>query len=68
MEKAGLPQISGWDSHDRHEAFLDAVRWGAVTNADRSFLQAPFRSGITIEDYQLDPLVRAIDMTSQDQD
>jgi superfamily II DNA or RNA helicase len=44
------------------EAFLDAVRWGAATNADRSFLQSPFRSGITIEDYQLDPLVRAIDM------
>lgn len=62
LERAGLPSITGWDSADRLEAFLDAVRWGAVTNADRSFLQAPFRSGITIEDYQLDPLVRAIDM------
>lgn len=62
LEKAGLPTISGWDSTDRLEAFLDAVRWGAVTNADRSFLQSPFRSGITIEDYQLDPLVRAVDM------
>jgi len=62
VEKAGLPQITGWDPADRLEAFLDAIRWGAATNADRSFLQAPFRSGITIEDYQLDPLVRAIDM------
>jgi len=62
LEKAGLPSITGWDSNDRLEAFLDAVRWGAVTNADRSFLQSPFRSGITIEDYQLDPLVRAIEM------
>lgn len=62
LERAGLPQITGVDSADRLDAFLDAVRWGAVTNADRSFLQAPFRSGITIEDYQLDPLVRAIDM------
>jgi len=62
IEKAGLPKITGWDSAERLEAFLDAVRWGAVTNADRSFLQAPFRSGITIEDYQLDPLVRAVDM------
>ncbi|MCY7990737.1 DISARM system SNF2-like helicase DrmD [Bacillus haynesii] len=62
VERAGLPQITGWDSADRLEGFLDAVRWGAATNADRSFLQAPFRSGITIEDYQLDPLVRAIDM------
>jgi len=62
LEKAGLPLITGWDSNDRLEAFLDAVRWGAVTNADRSFLQSPFRSGITIEDYQLDPLVRAVEM------
>ena len=62
LEKAGLPEITGWDPPEKLEAFLDAVRWGAVTNADRSFLQAPFRSGISIEDYQLDPLVRAIDM------
>ena len=62
LEKAGLPSITGWDTTERLDAFLDAVRWGAVTNADRSFLQSPFRSGITIEDYQLDPLVRAVDM------
>ena len=62
LERAGLPQPTGTDSEGHLEAFLDAVRWGAVTNADRSFLQAPFRSGISIEDYQLEPLVRAIDM------
>lgn len=62
LEKAGLPLITGHDDADRLDAFLDAVSWGAATNADRSFLQAPFRSGVTIEDYQLDPLVRAIDM------
>ena len=62
LERAGLPRITGRDPTDRLDAFLDAVRWGAATNADRSFLQSPFRSGITIEDYQLDPLVRAIDM------
>ena len=62
IEKAGLPAISGQDDTERLEAFLDAVRWGAATNADRGFLQAPFRSGVSIEDFQLDPLVRAIDM------
>lgn len=62
IEQAGLPKLSGSDDPERLEAFLDAVRWGAATNADRSFLQAPFRSGVSIEDYQLDPLVRAIDM------
>jgi superfamily II DNA or RNA helicase len=62
IEKAGLPSITGQDDTERLEAFLDAVRWGAATNADRGFLQAPFRSGVSIEDFQLDPLVRAIDM------
>ena len=62
LERASLPSVTGFDETETLETFLDAVRWGAVTNADRSFLQAPFRSGIAIEDYQLDPLVRALDM------
>lgn len=62
IETAGLPSVDGWDSCERIEAFLHAVRWGAATDADRSFLQAPFRSGVEIQDFQLDPLVRAIDM------
>lgn len=62
IEKAGLPSITGQDDTERLDAFLDAVRWGAATNADRGFLQAPFRSGVSIEDFQLDPLVRAVDM------
>ncbi len=62
LDTAGLPRMDGSDPVERLEAFLDAVRWGAATNADRSLLQAPFRSGVEIQDYQLDPLVRAIDM------
>jgi SNF2 family DNA or RNA helicase len=44
------------------DAFLDAVRWGAVSQADDKALQSPFRSGIEIDDYQLDPVVRALAM------
>ena len=62
IERAGLPSVTGQDDSNTLDAFLDAVRWGAATNADRGFLQAPFRSGVSIEDFQLDPLVRAIDM------
>lgn len=62
IERAGLPRITGLDDPPTLQAFLDAVVWGAATNADRGYLQAPFRSGVSIEDYQLDPLVRAIDM------
>lgn len=62
IERAGLPRVTGLDDPGTLQAFLDAVRWGAATNADRGYLQAPFRSGVSIEDFQLDPLVRAIDM------
>jgi hypothetical protein len=62
IERAGMPQITGLDDSPTLDAFLDAVRWGAATNADRGYLQAPFRSGVSIEDFQLDPLVRAVDM------
>jgi len=61
-EKVDLPDPVGFDSPERLDAFLDAVRWGAIASADVRALQAPFRSGIEIEDYQLDPLVRAVQM------
>src|SRR5262245_18786529 len=60
VEKVALPEPTGFDPPDRLDAFLDAVRWGAASTADVKNIQAPFRSGIDIEDYQLDPVVRAI--------
>ena len=57
-----LPEPTGFDPPKRLDAFLHAVRWGAIASADVRALQAPFRSGIEIEDYQLDPLVRAVQM------
>jgi superfamily II DNA or RNA helicase len=53
---------AGFDAPAELDAFLDAVRWGAIASADTTALQAPFRSGIQIEDYQLDPVVRALSM------
>jgi len=62
VEKVTLPDPTGFDPPDRLDAFLDAVRWGAASTADLKNIQSPFRSGIDIEDYQLDPVVRAIQM------
>src|SRR5207244_7485322 len=62
IEKVALPEPSGFDPPDKLDAFLDAVRWGAASTADLKNIQSPFRSGIDIEDYQLDPVVRAIQM------
>lgn len=62
LEQATLPTVrpGGFDDPATLAAFVDAVRWGAVTSAEGDTLQSPFRSGIAIEEYQLDPLVRAL--------
>lgn len=57
-----LPEPKAFDDPRRLDAFLDAVRWGAISSSEERVLQAPFRSGITIEDYQLDPIARALAM------
>ena len=62
IEGSALPAPTAFDDPARFDAFLDAVRWGAVASADLRAMQAPFRSGIAIEDYQLDPMVRAIQL------
>ena len=62
LEKAQLPALRAFDQPRVFDAFLDAVTWGAVSSADDKALQAPFRSGVEVDDYQLDPVVRALSM------
>ncbi|MCX7418877.1 MAG: helicase, partial [Planctomycetia bacterium] len=62
VERVALPEPTDFDAPEKLDAFLDAVRWGAASTADVKNIQSPFRSGIEIEDYQLDPVVRAIQM------
>lgn len=62
LEKASLPELKGFDPPRNFDAFIDAVAWGAVSSADDKALQSPFRSGVDVDDYQLDPVVRALSM------
>jgi hypothetical protein len=50
IEKVALPEPTGFDLPDKLDPFLDAVRWRAASTADMKNVQAPFRSGIDIED------------------
>jgi superfamily II DNA or RNA helicase len=59
----GLPERidpGAFDDPNTLAAFVDAVRWGAVSSADANSYQAPFRSGANVEAYQLEPLRRAL--------
>ncbi len=63
LPRRSLPEVSknGFDPPERLAAFLDAVRWSAVTSAEVNALQAPLRSGVVVEPYQLEPVARAIE-------
>ncbi|MBB2911279.1 superfamily II DNA or RNA helicase [Streptosporangium becharense] len=63
LPSGSLPDVTpeGFDPPERLAAFLDAIRWSAVASADVKTLQAPFRSGVAVEDYQLEPVARALD-------
>ncbi|MFG1928751.1 DISARM system SNF2-like helicase DrmD [Cryptosporangium sp. NPDC048952] len=59
----GLPTSlnpEAFDDPNIFAAFVDAMRWGAVTSADDRSLQAPFHSGVAVQAYQLEPLRRAL--------
>ncbi|MFG2452668.1 DISARM system SNF2-like helicase DrmD [Streptomyces sp. NPDC048512] len=62
LPAGSLPDAStgAYDPPNRLAAFLDAVRWSAVASADAKTLQAPFRSGVAVEPYQLEPVSRAV--------
>ncbi|TGV50639.1 hypothetical protein EN792_078200, partial [Mesorhizobium sp. M00.F.Ca.ET.149.01.1.1] len=47
---------STFESPQRLGAHLRATEWRTATSADRRLFQAPFRSGIRLEQYQLLPL------------
>ena len=50
----------GFDPPKTFSAFLHTLRWGCVTATDPNLFQAPFRSGIKIDAYQMEPLRKAL--------
>lgn len=62
LERSSFPEPKAFDEPRVLDAFLDAVRWRAVSQANDRELQSPFRSGIESDDYQLYPVVRALTM------
>jgi superfamily II DNA or RNA helicase len=50
----------GFDDPDVFSAYLNTRRWNSVTSTDPTLFQAPFRAGIRIDAYQLEPLRKAL--------
>ncbi len=50
----------GFDEPKFFAAFLHTLRWNCVTATDPGLLQSPFRAGIKIDAYQMEPLRKAL--------
>src|ERR1700688_4986993 len=50
----------GFDPPSYFAAYYNCLRWNCVSSTDASLLQAPFRAGIRLDAYQLEPLRKAL--------
>ena len=50
----------GFDAPRHFGAFLHTLRWSCVTATDPNLFQSPFRAGIRIDAYQMEPLRKAL--------
>jgi hypothetical protein len=61
-DQFGLPRPESWNRKERCEAFLHAMRRALLSVLEGIPTHAPFRGAIQIEDYKLEPVVRALRM------
>lgn len=50
----------GFDVPRHFGAYLHTLRWNTITATDPNLFQSPFRAGIRIEPFQLEPLNKAL--------
>jgi len=61
-EQTGLGTPERLDAPDALAAYLHALSWNTVTATDGRLFQSPFRAGIHLKDYQLTPLMKALEL------
>lgn len=59
-EAWGSIATRGFDPARHFAAYLNTLRWNCVTSTDPKLLQSPFRAGIRLDAYQLEPLRKAL--------
>ena len=52
----------GFDQPKQFASYLNTLRWNCVTATDAELFQAPYRAGIDVKAYQLEPLRTALQM------
>lgn len=64
LEEEGWGDLvtKGFDPPRYFAAYLHTLRWNCVTATDPNLFQSPFRAGIKIDAYQMEPLRKALRM------
>jgi superfamily II DNA or RNA helicase len=64
LEEEGWQDLAakGFDDPRHFAAFLHTLRWNCITATDPNLFQAPFRAGIKIDAYQMEPLRKALQL------
>src|SRR3954453_22300395 len=62
LEEEGWDDLAsrGFDDPRHFAAYLNTLRWNTVTATEANLFQSPFRAGIKIEAYQMEPLRKAL--------
>jgi hypothetical protein len=62
INEADWSRLAGgeFDAPHLFAAYYRTLRWNAVTSTDPKLFQAPYRAGIRIDAYQLEPLRKAL--------
>jgi SNF2 family DNA or RNA helicase len=50
----------GFDPPRKFAAYVHTLRWNCVTSTDPNLFQSPFRAGIRLDAYELEPLRKAL--------
>jgi hypothetical protein len=58
----GLGDTTRFDTPRDFAAYWHALQWNRVTATSPRLFQAPFRAGIQLKDYQLTPLMKALEL------
>lgn len=62
LEEEGWKDLAskGFDAPRQFAAFLHTLQWNCTTATDPNLFQSPFRAGIKIDAYQMEPLRKAL--------
>ena len=52
--------VQGFDAPRQFAAYFHTLRWNCVTATDPNLFQSPFRAGIQLDSYQMEPLRKAL--------